>query len=213
MLSTQFVREHPEQVRRALARRNTEAPLDEALALDAEWRRALTEVESLRAERNAISKEIGDLARLAKTADTKEAKHAEHRRGDLVARSSFLGERLDGLEMQVRDMDKRLRDLLLEIPNIPADDVPDGPDESGNVVVRQSGEPRAFDFEPKPHWEIGEALDIIDFERGVKLAGSRFFLLKGAGGRLERALIAWMLDFHTSRGYLEVYPPAMIIFG
>src|SRR3546814_834856 len=113
MLSTQFVREHPEEVRRALARRNTEAPLDEALALDAEWRRALTEVESLRAERNAISKEIGDLSRLAKTEDTKEAKHAEHRRGDLVARSSFLGERLDGLETQVREMDKRLRDLLL----------------------------------------------------------------------------------------------------
>jgi seryl-tRNA synthetase len=88
--------------------------------------------------------------------------------------------------------------------------VPEGADESGNVVVRQSGEPRQSDFEPKPHWEIGETLDIIDFERGVKLAGSRFFLLKGAGARLERALIAWMLDFHTSRGYLEVYPPAMI---
>jgi len=210
MLSTQFVREHPEEVQRALARRNTEAPLDDALALDAEWRRALTEVESLRAERNAISKEIGDLSRLAKTADTKEAKHAEHRRGDLVARSSFLGERLDGLETQVREMDKRLRDLLLEIPNIPADDVPDGPDESGNVVVRQSGEPRAFDFEPKPHWEIGEALDIIDLERGGKLSGSRFFVLKGAGARLARSLVGWMLDFHTSNGYLEVYPPAMV---
>lgn len=210
MLSTQLVREHPEEVRRALARRNTEAPLDEALTLDAEWRRALTEVESLRAERNAISKEIGDLARLAKTADTKEAKHAEHRRGDLVARSSFLGERLDGLETQVREMDKRLCDLLLEIPNIPADDVPDGLDESGNVVVRQSGEPRAFDFEPKPHWEIGEALDIIDLERGGKLSGSRFFVLKGAGARLSRALVAWMLDFHTSNGYLEIYPPAMV---
>ena len=107
-------------------------------------------------------------------------------------------------------MEDKLRSSMLEIPNIPADDVPDGADESGNVVVRQSGEPQQFDFEPKPHWEIGEALDIIDFERGVKLAGSRFFLLKGAGARLERALIAWMLDFHTSRGYTEVYPPAMI---
>ena len=201
MLSIQFVREHPEEVRRALARRNTEAPLDEVLALDAERRRVLTEAESLRAERNTISKEIAKLSREAKTAETKEAKHAEHRRSDLVARSSFLGERVTVLEDELRELEGKLRSLLLEIPNIPADDVPDGADESGNVVVRQSGEPPQFDFEPKPHWEIGEALDIIDFERGVKLAGSRFFLLKGAGARLERALIAWMLDFHTSRGY------------
>ena len=210
MLSITSLREHPEDVRHALARRHTEAPLDEALALDAEWRGTLTEVETLRAERNALSKEIGELSRLAKTADTREAKHAEHRRSDLVARSSFLGERLDQLEAGLREMEGRLRDLLLQIPNLPADDVPDGADESANVIVRQSGEPPAFDFQPKPHWDIGESLDIIDFERGIKLAGSRFFILKGAGARLERALIAWMLDFHTSRGYLEVYPPAMI---
>ncbi|HEV8574763.1 MAG TPA: serine--tRNA ligase [Dehalococcoidia bacterium] len=210
MLSIQFVRENPEAVRQALARRNTEAPLDEALALDSDWRRVLTEVEALRAERNALSKEVGELSRLAKGADTKEAKHAEHRRSDLVAKSSFLGERLEALETEVKELEKSLRAVLYEIPNIPAGDVPDGPDESANVVVRQSGEPQAFDFEPKPHWEIGEALDIIDFERGVKLAGSRFFLLKGAGARLQRALIAWMLDYHTSRGYTEVYPPAMI---
>ncbi len=210
MLSIQFLREHPDEVRRALARRHTNAPLDEALKLDTEWRGALAEVESLRAERNTISKEIGKLARLVKTEETKEAKHAEHRRSDLVARSSFLGERLDALEAQVRELDSRLRRLLLEIPNIPTEDVPDGADESANVVVRQSGEPAALGFDPKPHWEIGEALGIIDFERGVKLAGSRFFVLKGEGARLERALIAWMLDFHTSRGYTEVYPPAMI---
>ncbi|HMF86912.1 MAG TPA: serine--tRNA ligase [Gemmatimonadaceae bacterium] len=210
MLSVQFVREHPEEVRRALARRNTEAPLDEVLAVDGERRRVLTEVESLRAERNAISEEVAKLSRDAKTAETKEAKHAEHRRSDLVARSSFLRDRVTVLEEELRELEGKLRSSLLEIPNIPADDVPDGADESGNVVIRQSGEPPQFDFEPKPHWEIGEALDIIDFERGVKLAGSRFYLLKGAGARLERALIGWMLDFHTSRGYLEVYPPAMI---
>jgi len=210
MLSIHFLRDHPDEVRRALARRHTEAPLDEVLALDADWRRALSEVEALRAERNALSKEVGELSRLAKTADTREAKHAEHRRSDLVARSSFLGERLDSLESEVREMDARLRALLLEIPNIPAEDAPDGPDESGNVVVRQSGEPSPLDFEPKPHWEIGETLGIIDFERGVKLSGSRFFVLKGAGARLERALIAWMLDYHISRGYTEVYLPAMI---
>jgi seryl-tRNA synthetase len=210
MLSPQFVRENPEVVRRALERRNTEAPLDEILTLDAEWRQKLAEVESSRAERNAISKEIGELSRLAKTAETKEAKHAEHRRTDLVARSSFLGDRLAGLEEQVRYLEERLRDLLLEIPNIPADDVPDGREESDNVVVRQSGEPRVFEFEPKPHWELGEALDIIDLERGAKLSGARFFVLKGAGARLARALIAWMLDAHTSNGYREIYPPVLL---
>ena len=210
MLPIQFVREHPEVVRRALSRRNTAAPIDDVLATDGEWRRVLIEADSLRGERNTISKEIGELSRLAKSAETKEAKHAEHRRSDLVARGSFVGDQLARLEEQERALEGKLRSLLLEIPNMPADDVPDGADESANVVVRQSGEPPQFDFEPKPHWEIGEALDIIDFERGVKLAGSRFFLLKGAGARLERALIAWMLDFHTSRGYTEVYPPAMI---
>jgi seryl-tRNA synthetase len=210
MLSIQFLREHPDNVRRALLRRNTEAPLDEALAVDGEWRRVLTEVEGLRAERNAISKEIGELSRSSKTAETKEAKHAEHRRTDLVARSSYLGERLDALEEQVRELESRLRALMLEIPNIPADDVPDGPDESGNVVVRQSGEPQAFGFEPKPHWDIGEALDIIDLERGAKLSGARFVVLKGEAARLSRALVTWMLDFHIANGYREVYPPAML---
>jgi seryl-tRNA synthetase len=210
MLSIQFLREHPQEVRRALARRHTEAPLDEILAVDAEWRRVLAEVESLRAERNAISKEVGELSRLAKTAETKEAKHAEHRRSDLVARSSFLGERLESLEAQVRELETRLRELLLEVPNIPAPDAPEGADEGGNVVVRQYGEPASFEFEAKPHWEIGEALDIIDFERGAKLSGGRFVVLKGMGARLARALIAWMLDNHIDNGYREIYPPAML---
>ncbi len=218
MLSLPFLRENPEAVRRALARRGADAPLDDIVALDAQWRRTLQEAESLRAERNALSKEIGDLSRVAKTAPTKEAKHAEHRRSDLVARSSFLGQRLDALEQQLRDIDPRLRRLLLEIPNIPADDVPDGPDESANVVLRQAGEPPFFDpstalragFQPKPHWDLGEALGIIDFERAAKLSGSRFFVLKGAGAHLERALIQWMLDFQTTRGYTEIYPPFMV---
>jgi seryl-tRNA synthetase len=210
MLSIQFMREHSDEVRRALLRRNMEAPLAEALAVDAEWRRVLTEVEGLRAERNAISKEIGELSRLAKTSETKEAKHAEHRRSDLVARGSYLGDRLQAMEAQVRELEGRLRALMLEIPNIPAGDVLEGPDEGGNVVVRESGEPQTFDFEAKPHWDIGEALDIIDLERGAKLSGARFVVLKGAAARLSRALIAWMLDFHIGHGYREVYPPAML---
>ncbi len=209
MLSLPLIREDPEAVRRALARRGAEAPLDDVLALDTDWRRALQEVESLRAERNDISKEIGELARLARTAETKQAKHAEHRRSDLVARSTFLGERLEGLEGQLREIEGRLHQLLLEIPNLPADNVPDGPDESANVIVRAEGEPAQATFH-KPHWELGEALDIIDFERGVKLSGSRFFVLKGLGARLGRSLTQWMLDFHLDRGYTEISPPAML---
>jgi seryl-tRNA synthetase len=210
MLPIQLLRENPELVRRALERRHTEAPLDEALAVDARWRELTAEVESLRAEKNAISKEVGELSRQVKTAETKEARHAEHRRSDLMARSSYIGEKLDSLEGDLKAQEAQLRSLLLEIPNVPADDAPDGPDESANVVVHQSGEPAVLDFAPQPHWELGEALGIIDFERGVKLAGSRFYVLRGAGARLQRALITWMIDMHTARGYSEVYPPAML---
>jgi len=210
MLPIQLLRENPDLVRRSLERRHTEAPLDEALRLDEQWRSVLAEVEALRAERNAVSREIGQLSKLMKTAETKEAKHAEHRRSDLMARSSFIGERLDALEVQLKDAEADLRSVLLEIPNIVADDVPDGPDESGNVVVRQWGEPAEPGFPARPHWELGEALGIIDFERGIKLAGSRFYVLRGAGARLQRALIQFMLDYHVARGYSEVYPPAML---
>lgn len=210
MLSIQLLREQPELVRRALARRHTEAPLDEAIALDTERRALLTEVETLRAERNALSKEVGEMARQMKTAETKEAKHAEHRRSDLMARSTFLGEKLDELETRLKILDEKLREVMLQIPNIPDDSAPDGPDESANVVRSQSGEPRDLGFPAKPHWELGESLDIIDFERGTKLAGSRFYVLKGEGAHLQRALINWMVDFHTARGYHEVYPPVMI---
>src|SRR3990170_3216399 len=164
MLSLQLIREHPEEVRRGLARRGaSDAPLDELLRLDGQRRRTLQEVEALRGERNALSKEVGELARLTKTAETKEAKHAEHRRSDLVARSSFLGEKLNALETQLRNLDGDLRDLLLQVPNLPAGGVPDGPDDSANVVTETEGEPieRAVH---KPHWERGEALGISDVE-------------------------------------------------
>jgi seryl-tRNA synthetase len=210
MLNIQLLREQPDLVRRSLALRHTEAPLDEAIALDAERRGLLTEVEGLRAERNALSKEVGEMARQMKSAETKGAKHAEHRRSDLMARSTFLGEKLNQMEERLKQLDTELRDVLFQIPNIPDETAPEGSDESGNVVVRQSGEPRDLGFSPKPHWELGETLGIIDFDRGTKLAGSRFYVLRGAGAHLQRALIAWMVDFHVARGYSEVYPPAMI---
>src|SRR3990172_6857883 len=211
MLSLQLIRERPDDVRRGLARRGDPGvPLDELIRLDEQRRRALQEVEGLRAERNTLSKEIGELARVVKSAETKDAKHAEHRRSDLVARSSFLGEKLDALETQLRDLEGDLRDLLLQVPNLPADGVPDGPDDSANVVVETEGEPIEPAFH-KPHWELGESLGIIDFERGAKLSGYRFYVLNGAGARLQRALIAFMLDLHLREGrYREVYLPVMI---
>ncbi len=209
MLSLPLIRENPEVIRLALARRGAEGPLENILALDADWRRILLDVESLRAERNGLSKEIGDLARLARTAETEGAKHTEHRRSDLMTRSALLGERLEALEGELRDTDSRLRELLLEIPNLPAEDVPDGPDKSANTVIRTEGKPVQPTFQ-KPHWELGEALDIIDLQRASKLSGTRFFLLKGLGARLERALTQWMLDFQVSRGYTEISPPAML---
>jgi|DewCreStandDraft_5_1066085.scaffolds.fasta_scaffold01498_4 seryl-tRNA synthetase len=212
MLSLQFIRENPEAVREALAKRRMEAPLDELLALDQERRRLLHEAETLRAERNSLSKEIGQLTRLLQdeNAPGRERRHAEHRRADLLARSGFLSERLEGLEAELRGLEGRLERLLLEVPNLPDPRVPEGEGEEDNVIVRQWGEPRSFDFPPRPHWELGEALGIIDFQGGVKLAGSRFYVLRGLGARLQRALIMWMLDFHNARGYQEVYPPALV---
>ena len=198
MLSLQFIREHPDVVRESLAVRRTGAPLDEVLDLDADRRRLLVEVENLRAEQNATGKRIGA---------TKDS--AERQR--LIDAMKGVSARIAELEPALKDVEERLQARLLEIPNLPDPSVPRGADESDNVVVRQSGEPRALDFPARPHWELGEALEIIDFDRGVRLAGSRFYVLRGAGARLERALIWWMLDLHVSRhGYTELYLPAVV---
>jgi len=123
-----------------------------------------------------------------------------------------IGERIKELEQDVKDLESKLVDLLLTIPNIPMDQVPNGLDETGNVVVRTWGNPYTFDFTPLPHWDIGEGLDIIDFKRGVKLSGSRFYALRGAGAKLQRGLINWMLDLHTHKhGYMEIYTPVMVL--
>ncbi|MCZ6788424.1 MAG: serine--tRNA ligase, partial [Chloroflexi bacterium] len=123
-----------------------------------------------------------------------------------------VGERIKELENQVKSIGEGLDRLLLTLPNIARDDVPDGPDETANVILRSWGEPRSFDFTPIAHWDLGERLGIIDFQRGAKLSGSRFYVLMGAGARLQRALIGWMLDLHTSEhGFVEVYPPAMVL--
>jgi seryl-tRNA synthetase len=198
MLDISFIREHPEQVKEALVKLNTTAPIDEILALDAERRALLAEVEGLRAERNRVSKEIGRM----KDEEARQARIVEMR---------TVGERILAGEEKLRQVEERFYELQLHVPNMPHPDVPVGPDESYNVVVRQEGELRRFDFEPLPHWDLGETLGIIDFERGVKLSGSRFYVLTVLAARLQRALISWMLDLHVrEHGYVEVYPPFVV---
>ncbi len=198
MLDLNFIREHPDQVKEALVKLNETAPIDEILETDERRRQLLVEVESLRALRNAVSREI---ARMQDPLE-REAKIAEMRQ---------VGDRIALLEDELREVEKRLYELQLQVPNMPHPSVPVGPDESHNVVVRQEGQLREFDFTPLPHWDLGPMLGIIDFERGVKLAGSRFYVLWGLGSRLQRALINWMLDLHVHKhGYTEVYPPFMI---
>ena len=198
MLSLQLIRENPDAVRKALQDRQAEAGLDDILRLDEQRRQLLVEVEALKAERNAASKRIG-----ATKDDTE--------RQRLINEMKQVSESVDALEPRIKEVEEQLNRLLLELPNIPHPDTPVGAGEEQDVVVRSEGELPSFDFEPRPHWEIGERLRIIDFERGVKLSGSRFYVLSGAGALLQRALIAWMLDLHTQKhGYREVYPPFVV---
>ncbi|HLB28297.1 MAG TPA: serine--tRNA ligase, partial [Dehalococcoidales bacterium] len=192
MLDLKFIRDNIDQVRQAMANRNTEAPLDEILRLDGERRRKIIELEDLRHQRKDASKE-----RKTDKVSTEEGRD--------------LRVMIKSLEDEVRNLDLELQELLLQVPNIPHSSTPVGKDEHDNIVIRSWGEPKTFDFKPKPHWELGESQGIIDFERGVKISGSRFYVLKGMGARLQRALIAFMLDLHTKEhGYTEVYPPFMV---
>ncbi|MFC2037290.1 serine--tRNA ligase [Chloroflexota bacterium] len=197
MLDINLIRDKPDMVKAAMADLNAEAPIDQILALDATRRELLAEVEALRAERNAVSKEIG------RSKDQQE-------RQVKIGRMRSVGDRIKALETGLKAAESHLYDAMLLVPNLPGPDVPVGPDEDSNIIVRQAGEPRDFDFEPVPHWDLGPTLDIVDFERGVKLSGTRFYLLKGPGARLQRALIAWMLDMHLEQGYTEIYPPYMV---
>jgi len=198
MFDINLIREEPELVRKALQDRQMDtAPVDEVLDLDTSRRTLLTKVESLKAERNMVSKEISQLKDL-------EAKKAK------IEAMRQVGEDIAKLDEEVRQVEERLNYLVSSIPNLPDPTTPYGKDDSENVVLRTEGEPRKFDFKPLPHWELGPKLGIIDFDRGVKLTGSRFYILNGAGARLERALIAWMLDLHSRQGYEERYTPFMV---
>ena len=193
MIDIQLIRNRPDEVRDAMRRRNEDAPLDRITELDADRRTAIVEADNLRARRNEVSREIG---------------RTRERPQELIDEMRQVSARIRTLEETIRTLESEVNALLLSLPNIPLDDVPPGADESANVVKYIKGEAPHFDFEPLPHWELGENLGIIDFQRGAKIAGSRFFVLKGKGARLQRALIDWMLDTHTrEHGYEELYLP------
>ncbi|NLC07214.1 MAG: serine--tRNA ligase [Syntrophomonadaceae bacterium] len=199
MLDIKFVRSKPEVVREALVKRGAKVSLDEFLTLEEQRRVRLMEVEQLKNLRNVVSEEI---ARLKKAGQNPE---------ELVSNMRHTSLRIKQLDEQVREVEENLQQILLGIPNIPHASVPVGSSEEDNPVLRTWGEPPQFDFTPRPHWEIGESLDILDFTRGVKIAGARFTVYKGLGARLERALINYMLDLHTEKhGYQEIFPPFMV---
>lgn len=196
MIDIRLIRENPELVHQALDKRGNTFALDTILETDARYRSLLHQVEELRSKHNETSKQLGE---------TKE------KPPELIAEMRQLGERVSSLQQETNQNKLNLESLLLELPNIPHPSVPLGRDEKDNVVVRTWGEPRKFSFKPLPHWELGEKLDIIDFQRGVKLSGTRFYVLKGLGAHLQRALISFMLDLHVKEhGYKEIYPPFMV---
>ena len=198
MLDINLFREQPDLVREALRKRQMDLEsVDQVLALDEQRRSLIQEVEKLKAERNVVSKEIGKI----KDQDERQPKIDQMRQ---------VGDRIDGLDNELREVEGNLNALMSEIPNLPDPDVPLGVDESENVIIKEVGEIPEYDFEPQPHWDLGPALGMINFEQGVNITGSRFYVLSGAGARLQRALIAWMLDVHIKQGYTEKYTPFMV---
>ena len=199
MLDIRFVRENLDQVATAMRNRNHSWDSDRFVQLDEERRRVITEEEALLSERNTLSKTIGKLMGEGKKEEAEAAK----------AQVAHLKERIGVLSAERVKVDDELHSILMSPPNMPADSTPVGESEDDNPEVRRWGTPREFDFDFKPHWDLGTDLGIIDFERAVKLAQSRFVLLAGAGARLERAIINFMADTHVKRGYKEWWCPAI----
>ena len=201
MLSLEQIRNEPDAVRAALVRRAEDDDcLDEILALDTERRVAITDGDNLRSRRNQVSREIGQ-ARA----------QGQQPPDDVVVEMRNVGQQISDLEETVRTLDVRINGLLMELPNLPDATTLDGLDESANRVLRHWGELPQFDFAPQPHWDLAEQLGVIDFQRGVKLSGSRFYTLNGRGARLERAIISWMLDLHSEEhGYTEMALPILV---
>ncbi len=199
MLDLKFIRSNPDKVKKALADRHYDFDLDQLLVWDEQRRSLIGESEQLKNRRNTLSQEVGRL------------KAAKQDATELQEEVRGISKRIKELDQELADLEQKLNKALLMIPNIPHETVPVGEDEEDNLVLRMEGEPPKFSFEPRPHWEIGEQLDILDFARGVKLAGARFTVLKGWGAKLERALVNFMLDLHTrEHGYTEIFPPFLV---
>ncbi len=199
MLELKFVRNNPGVVREALDKRHASSePLDRLLEYDKAWREALQEGDALKHRRNVVSQEIAQLKKQKQDAQAK------------IGEMRGIADRIKAIDEQLRDHESRMQDLLLNIPNIPSATTPVGKDETENPVVRVVGEPTTFAFTPKNHWDIGENLDILDFQRAAKISGEGFVVYRGMGALLERALINFMLDVHIGQGYTEVFPPVLM---
>lgn len=198
MLDIKILRNEPEKIKEALKKRNNDLDITPAIELDRQRREILTEVEKKKAQQNEISKKIPQM------------KKAGEDTSKIFADMKELSNEIKEDDDKVRDIDAQLRDYMLRIPNIPNESCPVGTDDNDNLELRKNGTPRQFTFEPKAHWDIGTALDILDFERGTKIAGTRFTVYKGLGARLERAVIQYFLNTHTDRGYTEIFPPFMV---
>jgi len=196
MLDIKLIREESDLVRQGLEKRGDNYALDSIIELDGRYRNLLRQTEELRAKHNETSKQLSK---------------SKERPPELIAQMRQLGEQISSLQQQTKEARAELDSLLLELPNLPHPSVPLGGGPTDNVVVRTWGKPKEFAFKPLPHWELGEKLGIIDFQQGVKLSGTRFYVLKGLGARLQRALISFMLDVHVDEhGYKEIYPPFMV---
>ncbi len=198
MLDSRFVRDNIDLLKEALVKRGYDVDLSDFINLEKERLKLLRESEELRNKRNVVSEEIAKMKRQKLDAQS------------LIAEMKIVSDRIKSLEESLIKMEEKNFFFLLNLPNIPHHTVPQGKDETENKEIMRWGEIREFDFTPLNHWDIGEALDIIDFERGGKIAGSRFSVLKGQGARLERALMNFMLDLNTSKGYKEIFPPLMV---
>lgn len=198
MLDIKILRNEPERIKEALKNRNNDLDITPAIELDRRRREILTEVEKKKAQQNEISKRIPAM------------KKAGEDTSQVFREMKALSDEIKAEDEEVRDIDAKLRDYMLRIPNIPNPKCPIGKDDTENRELRRNGTPRKFEFEPKAHWDIGTSLDILDFERGTKIAGTRFTVYKGLGARLERAVIQYFLNTHTERGYTEIFPPYMV---
>ena len=198
MLDIKTLRNEPDKIRQALKNRNNDLDITPAIELDLQRREILAEVEQMKAKQNEITKQIPQMKKAGESTDA------------VFAEMKELSGEIKELDAKVSEIDEQLRGYMLRIPNIPNDSVPAGKDDSENVEMRRWGEPRKFDFDAKAHWDIGTDLDILDFDRGAKISGTRFTVYRGLGARLERSVIQYFLNTHTANGYTEIFPPYMV---